>query len=120
MHLVNGMGNSPSPRQLTPGVVKQDKSSRGSVDTLKQNQNTFGPTGGQNGGERPIGAANGKQPNTAALCPPPPPPLTPDHAPPPDPSCPQMRPSGAHSASSAGQTHMEHGINATTKHMFQT
>ena len=35
MHLVNGTGNSPSPRQPTPGVVKQDKSSRGSVDTTK-------------------------------------------------------------------------------------
>ena len=46
MHLVNGMGNSPSPGQPTPGVVKQDKSSRGSADTTKKNQ--FGPTEGQN------------------------------------------------------------------------
>ena len=45
MHPVNGTGNSPSPGQPTPGVVKQDKSSRGSVDN---NQNTFGPTEGQN------------------------------------------------------------------------
>ena len=34
MHLVNGTGNSPSPGRPTPGVVKQDKSSGGSVDTL--------------------------------------------------------------------------------------
>ena len=33
MHLVNGTGNSPSLGRLTPGVVKQDKSSGGSVDT---------------------------------------------------------------------------------------
>ena len=32
---VNGTGNSLSPGQPTPGVVKQDKSSRGSVDTTK-------------------------------------------------------------------------------------
>ena len=32
MHLVNGAGNSPSLGRLTPGVVKQDKSSGGSVD----------------------------------------------------------------------------------------
>ena len=35
MPLVNGTGNSPSLGQPTPGVVKQDKSSRGSVDTTK-------------------------------------------------------------------------------------
>ena len=35
MHLVNGTGNSPSPGRPTPGVVKQDKSSGGSVDTTK-------------------------------------------------------------------------------------
>ena len=34
MHLVNGTGNSPSPGQPTL-EVKQDKSSRGSVDTTK-------------------------------------------------------------------------------------
>ena len=32
MHLVNGTGNSPPLGQPTPGVVKQDKSSRGSVE----------------------------------------------------------------------------------------
>ena len=35
MHLVNGTGNSPSPGRPNPGVVKQDKSSKGSVDTTK-------------------------------------------------------------------------------------
>ena len=35
MHLHNGTGNSPSPGQPTPGVVKQDKSSGGSADTTK-------------------------------------------------------------------------------------
>ena len=33
MPLVNGTGNSPSPGRPTPGVVKQDKSSGGCVDT---------------------------------------------------------------------------------------
>ena len=33
MHLVNGTGNSPSLGRPTPGVVKQDTSSRGTVDT---------------------------------------------------------------------------------------
>ena len=35
MHRVNGTGSSPSPGQPTPGVVKQDKSSGGSVDATK-------------------------------------------------------------------------------------
>ena len=35
MHLVNGTGNSLSLGRPTPGVFKQDKSSRGSVDTTK-------------------------------------------------------------------------------------
>ena len=35
MPLVNGTGNSPSPGRPTPGVVKQDKSCGGSVDTTK-------------------------------------------------------------------------------------
>ena len=35
MPLVNGTGNSPSLEQPTPGVVKRDKSSGGSVDTTK-------------------------------------------------------------------------------------
>ena len=68
MHLVNGTGNSRSPRQ--PGVVKQDKSSRGSVDTTKT---CSGPQRVRmSSGERPIGAAKGKQSDTEALCPPPP------------------------------------------------
>ena len=59
MHLVNGTGNSPSPGQPTPGVVKQDKSSGGSVDTTKTRS---GPKRVRmSSGERPIGAAKGKQ-----------------------------------------------------------
>ena len=69
MHLVNGTGDSPSPGQPTPGVVQQDKSSGGSVDTTKTRS---GPQSVRmSSGERPIGAAKGKQPDT--LCPPPPP-----------------------------------------------
>ena len=61
MHLVNGTGDSPSPGQPTPGVVKQDKSSGGSVDTTKTRS---GPQRVRmSRGERPIGAAKGK-----ALC----------------------------------------------------
>ena len=56
----------PSPGQPTPGVVKQDKSSGGSVDTTKTRS---GPQ--RVSGERPIGAAKGKQSDTEALCPPP-------------------------------------------------
>ena len=71
MHLVNGTGNSLSPGQPTPGVVKQDKSSRGSVDTTNTRS---GPQRVRmSSGERPVGAAKGKQPNTKALCQPPPP-----------------------------------------------
>ena len=66
MHLVNGTGNSPSPGQPTPGVVKQDKSSGGSVDTTKTRS---GPQRVRmSSGERPIGAAKGKRPNTEASC----------------------------------------------------
>ena len=32
MHVVNGTGNNPTEGQLTPGLVKEDKSSGGSVD----------------------------------------------------------------------------------------
>ena len=71
MHLVSGTGNSPSPGQLTPGVVKHDKSSRGSVDTTKTRSDPQRVR--MSSGERPIGAAKGKQPNTEALCNPPPP-----------------------------------------------
>ena len=59
MHLVNGTGNtgnSPSPGRPTPGVVKQDKSSGGSIDTTKTRS---GPQRVRmSSGERPIGAAN--------------------------------------------------------------
>ena len=75
MHLVNGTGNSPSPGQPTPEVVKQDKSSGGSVDTTKTRS---GPQRVRvSSGERPIGAAKGKQLDAKALCPPPPPVLLP-------------------------------------------
>ena len=59
---------APSPGRPTPGVVKQDKSSRGSVDTTKTRS---GPQRVRmSSGERPIG----KQSDTEALCHPPPPP----------------------------------------------
>ena len=55
-----------------PGVVKQDKSSRGSVDTTKTRSDPQRVR--TSSGERPIGAAKGKQSDTEALCQPPPPP----------------------------------------------
>ena len=62
----------PPTGQPTHGVVKQDKSSGGSVDTTKTRS---GPQRVRmSNDERPIGAANGKQPNTEALCQAPPPP----------------------------------------------
>ena len=73
MHLVNGTGNGPSPGRPTPGVVKQDKSSGGSVDTTKTR---LGPQRVRmSSGKRPIGTAKGKQSDTEALCQPPPPPI---------------------------------------------
>ena len=64
--LVNSTGNGPSPGQPTPGVVKQDKSSGGSVDTTKTRS---GPQRVRmSSGKRPIGAAKGKQSATEALC----------------------------------------------------
>ena len=72
MPLVNGTGNSPAPGQPTPGVVKQDKSSGGSVDTTKTRS---GPQRVRmSSGERPMGATKGKQSDTEALCQAPPPP----------------------------------------------
>ena len=60
---------APSPGQPTPGVVKQDKSSRGSVDTTTTRS---GPQRVRmSSGERPIGAAKCKQSDTEALCQPP-------------------------------------------------
>ena len=68
---------APSPGQPTPGVVKRDKSSRGSVDTTKTRS---GPQRvSMCSGERPIGTAKGKQSDTEALCQPPTPPI---HTPP--------------------------------------
>ena len=49
-----------------PGVVKQDKSSGGSVDTTKTRSDPQRVR--MSSGERPIGAAKGKQPDTEALC----------------------------------------------------
>ena len=68
MHLVNGTGNSPA-GTADPGVVEQDKSSRGSVDTTKTRSDPQRVR--MSSGERPIGAAKDKQPNTKALCQPP-------------------------------------------------
>ena len=62
---------APSPGRPTPGVVKQDKSSGGSVDTTKTRS---GPQRVRmSSGERPIGAATGKQSDTEASCQTPPP-----------------------------------------------
>ena len=55
-----------------PEVVKQDKSSGGSVDTTNTRS---GPQRVRmSSGERPMGAVNGKQSDTEALCKPPLPP----------------------------------------------
>ena len=65
-------GQQPVSGTANPGVVKQDKSSRGSVDTTKTRS---GPQRVRmSSGERPMGAAKGKQSDTEALCQPPPPP----------------------------------------------
>ena len=56
-----------------PGVVKQDKSSGGSIGTTKTRSDPQRVR--MSSGDRPIGPAKGKQPNTEALCQPPPPPL---------------------------------------------
>ena len=69
-------GHQPVSGTADPEVVKQDKSSRGSVDTTKTCSDP--PRVGMYNGERPIGAAKGKQTNTMALCQAPPPPLDPD------------------------------------------
>ena len=57
---------APSPGRPTPGVVKQDKSSGGSVDTTKTRSSPQRVR--MSSGERPIGAAKGKQIDTEALC----------------------------------------------------
>ena len=71
MHLVNGTGNSPSPGRPTPRVVKQDKLSRGSVDTTKTRSDPQRVR--MCSGERPIDATKGKHPTTEAFYQPPPP-----------------------------------------------
>ena len=58
---------------VDPGLVKQDKSFRGS-DTTKTHLDPQRVR--MSSGERPIGAAKGKRPNTEALCQPPTPPQT--------------------------------------------
>ena len=70
--VLEGGGGVPPPLHMdslgqpTPGVVKQDKSSRGSVDTTKTRS---GPQRVRmSSGERPTGAAKGKQSDTEALC----------------------------------------------------
>ena len=71
-------GCPPRPWTADPGVVKQDKSSRGSVDTTKTRSDPQTPQRVRmSSGQRPIGAAKGKQSDTEALCgtPPTPPPL---------------------------------------------
>ena len=68
-------GQQPVSGTADPEVVKQDKSSRGSVDTTKTRLDPQRVR--MSSGERPIGTAKGKQPNTEALCqtPRPPPPI---------------------------------------------
>ena len=68
-------GQQPVSRTADPGVVKQDKSSWGSVDTTKTRSDPQRVR--MSSGESPIGTAKGKQPDTEALCQPPPPPPTP-------------------------------------------
>ena len=65
-------GQQPVSGTADTGVVKQDKSSRGSVDTTKTRSDPQRVR--MSRGERPIGAAKSKQLNTKALCHPPPPP----------------------------------------------
>ena len=67
-------GQQPVSGTANPGVVKQDKSSRGSVDTTKTKTRSGPQRVRMSSGERPIGAAKGKQSDTEALCHPPPPP----------------------------------------------
>ena len=65
-------GQQPVSGTADPGVVKQDKSSGGSVDTTKTRLDPQRVRMCK--GKRPIGAAKGKQTNTIASCQPPPPP----------------------------------------------
>ena len=65
MHLVNGTGCSP-PLGRPTRVVKQDKSSGCSVDTTKTRSDPRKV--GMCRGERPVGAAKGKQTRIMASC----------------------------------------------------
>ena len=64
-------GQQPVSGSADPGVVKQEKSSRGSVDTTKRRSDP--QRVGLHNGERPIGAANDNQTNHTASCQPAPP-----------------------------------------------
>ena len=81
MHLVNGMGNGrPVSGTADPVVVKQDKSSKGSVDTTKTRSDPQWVR--MSSGERPIAPpkANNLMPRPCATPPPrphPPPPAFP-------------------------------------------
>ena len=68
MPLVNGTGHSPVSGTADPRS-SQTGSSGGSVDTTKTRSDPQRVR--MSSGERPIGAANGKQPDTEALCQPP-------------------------------------------------
>ena len=59
-------GQQPVSGTAEPGVVKQDKSSGGSIDTTKTRSDPQRVR--MSSGGRPIGAAKGKQPNIEALC----------------------------------------------------
>ena len=67
-------GQQPVSGTADPGVVKQDKSSRGTVDTTKKRSDPQSVR--MCSAERPIGAAEGKQTKTMASCQPPPPPAS--------------------------------------------
>ena len=64
-------GQQPVSGTASPGVVKQDKSFRGSVDTTKTRSDP--QRVGMCSGERPTVAAKGKQTQTMASCQAPPP-----------------------------------------------
>ena len=59
-------GQQPVSESADPGVVNQDKSSRGSVDTTKRRSDPRRV--GMHNGERPMGAANDNPTNHTASC----------------------------------------------------
>ena len=71
MHLVNGTGQQPISGTADPGVVKQDRSSRGSVDTTKTRSDPQRVR--MSSGERNRRRQR-QRTNTMASCQPPPPP----------------------------------------------